>query len=88
MLLSLIGYLFVEQHTVCHRATHAIIESSSNFGKHSETSVRQLDNQLISVVVVLDNLALSATKIGTTETFYHIIVFVKLKIKFLVKSSV
>ena len=40
-------------------ATHAIIESYSNFGEHSETSVRQLYNQLISVVVVLDNLALS-----------------------------
>ena len=68
--------------------THAIIESYSNFGEHSETSVRQLDNQLISVVVVLDNLALSATKIGTTETFYPLNIFVKLKIKFLVKSSV
>ena len=105
-------------HSLPQSATHAIVESYSNFGEHSETSVRQLYNQLISVVVVLDNLALStcylksetsvgqvynqlisvvvvldnlaltSKKIGTTEFFYQIIVFVKLKIKFSVKSSV
>ena len=60
-------------HSLPQSATHAIIESYSNCGEDSKTSVRQLHRQLISVVVVLDNLALTSKKIGTTETFYQIL---------------
>ena len=83
-----IGYLFVEQHTVCHRVPHTPLLNHIPILASILKLYRQLYNQLISVVVVLDNLALTSKKIGTTEFFYQIIVFVKLKIKFSVKSSV